>query len=69
MNAGKGLDDDSASTKVTGLQSGVLTAAALAVVVVSNDNPAEAGLLVGAGSVCMRGRPMDMNEQKELRQS
>ena len=51
MDASKGLDDDGAAAKVTGLQSGVFAAAALAVVAISDNNPAETLGLVVTGNV------------------
>lgn len=39
MNSGEALDDDGSPSKVPGLQSCVLSAGALTVVVISNDDP------------------------------
>lgn len=46
---GEGLDDDGAAAQVAGLERGVLAGGALAVVLVADDDPADAGGLVSAG--------------------
>lgn len=49
MDAGKRLDDDSDAAEVARLEGGMLAATALTVVVISDDNPLDAGGLVTAG--------------------
>ncbi len=57
VDAGKALDDDGAAAKVAGLQRGVLAAAALAVVFLTDNHPRDALGLVGASHVCrVRGK-------------
>ena len=51
MNASKALDNDSTSAQVSGLESGVLATAALAVVLVADGHPADAFRLVVARHV------------------
>lgn len=51
MDTGKGLDNDGAATKVTGLQGGMLAGRALAVVVVADGHPLDAVGLVVAGHI------------------
>lgn len=48
MDSGEALDDDGSPSEVPGLQSCVLSAGALAVVVISNDDP---GHTVGLNSI------------------
>jgi hypothetical protein len=50
VDTSKGAGDDGKTTKVTGLESGVLTGRSLTVVPVTNDDPADALLLVVTGS-------------------
>jgi hypothetical protein len=50
VDTSEGAGDDGETAKVTGLESGVLTGRALTVVPVTNDDPADALLLVVTGS-------------------
>lgn len=50
VDTGEGTGDDSETTEVTGLQSGVLTGGSLTVVPVTNNNPLDATGLVVTGS-------------------
>jgi hypothetical protein len=50
VDTSEGAGDDGKTTKVTGLESGVLTGRALTVVPVTDDDPADALLLVVTGS-------------------
>lgn len=45
MNSGKALDDDDPASQVTWLQGGMLSAGALAVVLVTDHNPGQTILL------------------------
>lgn len=46
MNAGERLDDNGHSAKVTGLEGSVLARRALAIVLVADNHPGDAGRLV-----------------------
>lgn len=51
MNSGETLDNDGTTTKVTGLKSGMLATASLAVVLITNGHPLDALGLVVSGNV------------------
>ena len=57
VDTGEGANDDSKATKESGLKSSVFTGRALAIVVVTNDNPLDSsGLVVGG---CQRNSTID----------